>query len=166
MTISANDIVDGNPKLTLALIWAIIQYWQDKDVLKSAVPNSQQASMEKFLLNWCQQQTKEFVVIFSSFVSSIVSFFRYKGVEINDFTRSWQNGLAFNALMHKFRPNLFNYDDLLRQEASKNLEHAFNLGKNVFHIDRYLDVEGKKCKTRESSLINNRSIRCSVGISR
>lgn len=70
--------------------------------------------------------------------------FRYKGVEINDFTRSWQNGLAFNALIHKFRPELFNYDDLLSHEAAKNLEHAFNIGKNVFQIDRYLDVEGKE----------------------
>ena len=142
MTISANDIVDGNPKLTLALIWAIIQYWQDKDVLKSAVANSQQANMEKFLLNWCQQETKGFVVASKRKARRTLPF-RYKGVEIVDFTRSWQNGLAFNALMHKFRPELFNYDELLRHEAAKNLEHAFNLGKTVFHIDRYLDVEGK-----------------------
>ena len=66
----------------------------------------------------------------------------YKGVEINDFTCSWQNGLAFNALIHKFRPDLFDYEQILRNEAAKNLEHAFTIGTNVFKIDRYLDVEG------------------------
>ncbi|CAF4193179.1 unnamed protein product [Rotaria sp. Silwood2] len=124
LSISSNDIVDGNPKLTLALIWSIIQYWQGKDVIQSAVPDSRQTNIEKFLLSWCQQQTKG-----------------YKGVEINDFTRSWQDGLAFNALIHKFRPDLFDYDDLLQNASARNLEHAFSVAKNVFKIDRYLDVE-------------------------
>jgi hypothetical protein len=71
-----------------------------------------------------------------------VSVLRYTGVEIKDFTRSWQDGLAFNALIHKFRPELFDYDSILQDEAAKNLEHAFSLGKTIFKIDRYLDVEG------------------------
>ncbi len=60
LSISSNDIVDGNPKLTLALIWSIIQYWQGKDVLKSGGSNPQQTNVEKYLLTWCQQQTKGF----------------------------------------------------------------------------------------------------------
>ncbi|CAF3292012.1 unnamed protein product [Rotaria socialis] len=124
LSISSNDIVDGNPKLTLALIWSIIQYWQGKDVLKSVVPNPEQTNIEKFLLSWCQQQTKG-----------------YKGVAIKDFTHSWQDGLAFNALIHKFRPDLFNYDGILQETSAKNLEHAFSIAKNVYKIDRYLDVE-------------------------
>ncbi|CAF5090767.1 unnamed protein product, partial [Rotaria magnacalcarata] len=124
LSISSNDIVDGNPKLTLALVWSIIQYWQGKDVLKSVVPNPEQTNVEKFLLSWCQQQTKG-----------------YKGVAIKDFTHSWQDGLAFNALIHKFHPGLFNYDGILQDTAAKNLEHAFSIAKNVFKIDRYLDVE-------------------------
>ncbi|CAF3539694.1 unnamed protein product [Rotaria sordida] len=124
LNISSNDIVDGNPKLTLALIWSIIQYWQGKDVIESVVPDSRQTNIEKFLLSWCQQQTKG-----------------YKGVTINDFTRSWQDGLAFNALIHKFRPDLFDYDDLLQNTQAKNLENAFSVAKNSFKIDRYLDVE-------------------------
>lgn len=63
-------------------------------------------------------------------------------MDIKDFTRSWQDGLAFNALIHKFRPELFDYDSILHDEAAKNLEHAFALGKTIFKIDRYLDVEG------------------------
>ncbi|CAF1601383.1 unnamed protein product [Adineta ricciae] len=124
LSISSNDIVDGNAKLTLALIWSIIQYWQGKDVMKSAETDAEQTNIEKFLLAWCQEQTKG-----------------YKGVEINDFTRSWQDGLAFNALIHKFRPDLFDYDDILQNASARNLEHAFSVAKNVFKIDRYLDVE-------------------------
>jgi len=125
LNISSNDIVDGNPKLTLGLIWAIIQYWQGKEVRESAAaPESQQNNIEKFLLSWCQQQTKG-----------------YANVQIEDFTRSWQSGLAFNALIHKFHPDLFRYEDLLGESAEKNLEHAFSFAQNVFKIDRYLDVE-------------------------
>lgn len=93
--------------------------------MKSAVTNSQQTNVEKFLLTWCQQQTKG-----------------YKGVTIKDFTTSWQDGLAFNALIHKFRPDLFDYEDILQHSTARNLEHAFSIAKNVFKIDRYLDVEG------------------------
>lgn len=125
LNISSNDIVDGNPKLTLGLIWAIIQYWQGKEVRESAsAPESQQNNIEKFLLSWCQQQTKG-----------------YANVQIEDFTRSWQSGLAFNALIHRFHSNLFDYEDLIGQSAEKNLEHAFSVAQNVFKIDRYLDVE-------------------------
>jgi hypothetical protein len=63
-------------------------------------------------------------------------------VDIKDFTHSWQDGLAFNALIHKFRPDLFNYDEVLQHQAAPNLEHAFTIAKNIFKIDRYLDVEG------------------------
>ncbi|UJR26821.1 hypothetical protein I4U23_008134, partial [Adineta vaga] len=124
LSISSNDIVDGNPKLTLALIWSIIQYWQGKDVMKSAETDAEQTNIEKFLLAWCQEQTKG-----------------YKGVQVNDFTRSWQDGLAFNALIHRFRPDLFDYDDILQNASARNLDHAFSVAKNVFKIDRYLDVE-------------------------
>lgn len=81
-------------------------------------------------------------IIFDSFKIIYEIFFRYKGVEISDFTRSWQDGLAFNALIHKFRPDLFDYEEILQNASARNLEHAFHIAKTVFKIERYLDVEG------------------------
>ena len=100
--------------------------------------------MEKFLLNWCQQQTKGFVNIDNEVLKfrNHSFLFRYKGVVIKDFTTSWQDGLAFNALIHKFRSDLFDYADILQNAAARNLENAFTIAKNIFKIDRYLDVEG------------------------
>ena len=58
--ISANDIVDGNPKLTLGLVWSIIQHWQVRDVLRTAVYDIHTTNLEKALLTWCQNSTKKF----------------------------------------------------------------------------------------------------------
>jgi hypothetical protein len=79
-------------------------------------------------------------------------FFSYKDVDIKDFTNSWKDGLAFNALIHRYRPQLFNYDEELdvnkRQLgnsrikfAENNLEHAFNMAREHLQIERLLDIE-------------------------
>jgi hypothetical protein len=78
----------------------------------------------------------------SYFVAAFPS--SYKGVDIKDFTKSWRDGLAFNALIHKYRPHLFDYNQLINDcnNAEKNLEHAFKLAQSKLNIERLLDVEG------------------------
>lgn len=66
----------------------------------------------------------------------------YEGVSIRNFTTSWRDGLAFNALIHKFRPNLFEYKPLLNREPNQRLDHAFQMGKEHLGIVRLLDPEG------------------------
>ena len=109
--------------------------------MESAAPDSRQTNIEKFLLSWCQEQTRGFEET-RSLSSDTTVLFRYPDVEIQDFTRSWQDGRAFNALIHRFRPDLFTYEDIQRTAPAKTLEHAFSVAKEVFKIDRYLDVEG------------------------
>ncbi|XP_067674722.1 dystrophin-like isoform X3 [Haliotis asinina] len=124
VNISSNDIVDGNAKLTLGLVWSIILHWQVKDVMKHVMEDLRQTNLEKTLLAWCRQCTNG-----------------YKSVSINNFTSSWRTGLAFNALIHRFRPELFTYEDLLTNSNHANLEHAFRTAQDHLAIDSLLDPE-------------------------
>lgn len=124
VNISTNDIVDGNPKLTLGLVWSIILHWQVHGILKSVAHESQQTNLEKTLLAWCRDVTKG-----------------YSGVDIRNFTTSWSDGLAFNAVIHRFRPHIFEYESLLRKDANLRLEHAFNCAHKYLGIEKLLDPE-------------------------
>ncbi|XP_078699235.1 dystrophin-like isoform X12 [Branchiostoma floridae x Branchiostoma belcheri] len=124
VNISSNDIVDGNPKLTLGLVWSIILHWQVKDVMKDVMADLQQSNLEKTLLAWCRQTTQG-----------------YRSVDIVNFTSSWRDGYAFNALIHKYRPDLFDYNILSKMGTEKRLDHAFKVAHEHLNIDRLLDPE-------------------------
>ncbi|XP_049782226.1 dystrophin, isoforms A/C/F/G/H-like, partial [Schistocerca cancellata] len=124
VNISNNDIVDGNPKLTLGLVWSIILHWQVHYHLKDLMSDLQQTNLEKTLLAWCRQNTKD-----------------YQGVDVKNFTTSWSDGLAFNALIHHWRPQLFDFNNIARKHPNARLEHAFRIAQEHLHIDRLLDPE-------------------------
>ncbi|XP_041067968.1 dystrophin isoform X1 [Carcharodon carcharias] len=125
VNIGGSDIVDGNHKLTLGLIWSIILHWQVKDVMKGIMANLQQTNSEKILLSWVRQ-----------------SVCNYKPVNVVNFTSSWSDGLAFNALIHSHRPDLFDWKDVAKlQSAHERLDHAFNVAKQYLGIEKLLDPE-------------------------
>jgi len=124
VNISSNDIVDGNPKLILGLLWSIIQNWQVKYVLRGVMGDVQPTNLEKTLLEWCQEMTQG-----------------YQHINIQNFTSSWKDGLAFNALLHKFNPHMFTYDDLYDKDNAARLEHAFTFAQKHLGIEKLLDVE-------------------------
>ncbi|XP_046644687.1 utrophin-like isoform X8 [Daphnia pulicaria] len=124
VNISSNDIVDGNPKLTLGLVWSIILHYQVQDVLKGSMAELQQSSLDKTLLSWCQEATKD-----------------YAEIAITNFTTSWSDGLAFIALIHRFRPDLFDYELVSRKPANARLEYAFRMANKHLEIARLLDPE-------------------------
>lgn len=66
----------------------------------------------------------------------------YTGVNVKNFTTSWSDGLAFNALLHRWRPQLFDFAALLARPAAARLEHAFALAHAQLAIERLLDPEG------------------------
>ncbi|XP_057408275.1 F-actin-monooxygenase MICAL2 isoform X7 [Balaenoptera acutorostrata] len=69
------------------------------------------------LLTWCQQQTKG-----------------YQHVNVTDLTTSWQSGLALCAIIHRFRPELINFDSLNEDDTVENNQLAFDVAEREFGI--------------------------------
>ncbi|KAG1650605.1 Spectrin beta chain [Nymphon striatum] len=126
-SIGAEDIVDGNRRLILGLIWTIILRFQIQEIeidVNEDDESSEKKSAKDALLLWCQRKTAG-----------------YNGVTIQDFSSSWRTGLGFNALIHHHRPDLFDYDALNPHNHIENLNHAFDVGQQELGIAPLLDAE-------------------------
>ncbi|XP_042238845.1 spectrin beta chain-like isoform X1 [Homarus americanus] len=120
----SHDIVDGNARLTLGLIWTIILRFQIQDITIEETENQETKSAKDALLLWCQMKTAG-----------------YHNVNIRNFTTSWRDGLAFNAIIHKHRPDLVQYEKLSRSNPIHNLNNAFNVAENKLGLTKLLDAE-------------------------
>ena len=69
--IGAEDVVDGNRKIILGLIWTLILRFTINDI------NEEGMTAKEGLLLWCQRKTA-----------------CYEEVEVRDFSTSWNDGLA------------------------------------------------------------------------
>lgn len=67
----------------------------------------------------------------------------YENVNIRNFTSSWKDGLAFNAIIHKHRPDLIQYEKLTKANPVENLNNAFNAAEQKLGISKLLDTEGE-----------------------
>lgn len=66
----------------------------------------------------------------------------YHNVNVRNFTTSWRDGLAFNALIHKHRPDLINFEKLSKSNPMSNLNNAFNVAEDKLGLTKLLDAEG------------------------
>ncbi|XP_055317105.1 dystonin isoform X42 [Sitodiplosis mosellana] len=121
VNIRAEDIVDGNPKLTLGLIWTIILHFQISDIV---VGQDDNVTAREALLRWARRSTA-----------------RYPGVRVNDFTSSWRDGLAFSALVHRNRPDLLDWRKARSARPRERLETAFHVVEKEYGVTRLLDPE-------------------------
>ncbi|XP_054864858.1 protein-methionine sulfoxide oxidase mical3a isoform X5 [Amphiprion ocellaris] len=69
------------------------------------------------LLNWCQRQTDG-----------------YRNVNVTDLTMSWKSGLALCALIHRYRPDLIDFDSLDERDQEKNNQLGFDVAEREFGI--------------------------------
>ena len=67
----------------------------------------------------------------------------YHNVNIRNFTTSWRDGLAFNALIHKHRADLIQYEKLSKANPMHNLNNAFNVAESQLGLTKLLDAEGE-----------------------
>ncbi|XP_077975326.1 spectrin beta chain, non-erythrocytic 1-like isoform X4 [Styela clava] len=119
-----HDIVDGNHRLILGLIWTIILRFQIQDISVETEDNRETRSAKDALLLWCQMKTAG-----------------YPNVNVHNFTTSWRDGLAFNAIIHKHRPDLIEYEKLKKTNAMGNLHNAFNVAEQKLGLTKLLDPE-------------------------
>ncbi|XP_047461897.1 microtubule-actin cross-linking factor 1 isoform X7 [Mugil cephalus] len=64
----------------------------------------------------------------------------YPGLRCSNFTSSWSDGRMFNALLHRYRPDLINMEVVSRQGNRENLEQAFEIAESL-GVTRLLDAE-------------------------
>ncbi|XP_041738805.1 alpha-actinin-2 isoform X3 [Coregonus clupeaformis] len=118
VSIGAEEIVDGNVKMTLGMIWTIILRFAIQDI------SVEETSAKEGLLLWCQRKTAP-----------------YRNVNVQNFHVSWKDGLAFCALIHRHRPDLIDYAKLNKDDPMGNLNLAFEIAEKHLDIPKMLDAE-------------------------
>ncbi|KAM3867500.1 smoothelin [Diretmus argenteus] len=86
------------------------------------VPNAN--SIKQMLLDWCRAKTRS-----------------YENVDIQNFSSSWSNGMAFCALVHNFFPEAFDYSSLSPSNRRQNFEVAFTTAETFANCMPLLEVE-------------------------
>ncbi|XP_054627227.1 F-actin-monooxygenase MICAL2 isoform X7 [Dunckerocampus dactyliophorus] len=76
------------------------------------------------LLTWCQKQTEG-----------------YQNVEITDLTSSWRSGLGLCGLIHRFKPQLIDFESLNEENQAANLQLAFDILEREFGIRPFASVK-------------------------
>uniref|UniRef100_A0A8C2I7G8 Plectin b n=1 Tax=Cyprinus carpio TaxID=7962 RepID=A0A8C2I7G8_CYPCA len=122
VNIRNDDIADGNPKLTLGLIWTIILHFQISDIQVNG--QSDDMSAKEKLLLWSQRMVEG-----------------YSGIRCDNFTTSWRDGKLFNAVIHKHEPRFIDMGKVYRQTNLENLEQAFTVAERELGVTRLLDPE-------------------------
>ncbi|XP_072551015.1 protein-methionine sulfoxide oxidase mical3a isoform X12 [Salminus brasiliensis] len=91
-----------------------------ENVVNSSTPKltrNESIARSSKLLNWCQRQTEG-----------------YRGVSVTDLTTSWKSGLALCALIHRYRPDLIDFESLDEKDVEKNNQLAFDVAEKEFGI--------------------------------
>uniref|UniRef100_A0A3Q0RBI8 Calponin-homology (CH) domain-containing protein n=1 Tax=Amphilophus citrinellus TaxID=61819 RepID=A0A3Q0RBI8_AMPCI len=92
-------------------------------IQKSSAAAATGASIKQKILQWCRNKTRN-----------------YEGINIENFSSSWCDGMAFCALIHRFFPDAFDYSSLTREDREKNFTLAFKTAESLADCFPLLEV--------------------------
>ncbi|KAK4688455.1 hypothetical protein P7C73_g1661, partial [Tremellales sp. Uapishka_1] len=115
--IGPEDILDGNLKLILGMIWTLILRFTIAGITEEGL------SARDGLLLWCQRKTAP-----------------YPEVQVVNFKQSFSDGLALCALIHRHRPELLDWNSLDKSDRRGNTALAFKVAEESLGIPRLLEV--------------------------
>ena len=84
-----------------------------KDPLSALIRNGG-GSKRNALLKWCKTKT-----------------INYRDIDITNFSSSWNDGLAFCAILHTYLPNVVPYESLGPEDKRRNFTIAFRAAESV-----------------------------------
>ncbi|XP_078582152.1 uncharacterized protein LOC144865376 isoform X18 [Branchiostoma floridae x Branchiostoma japonicum] len=90
------------------------------DKPRLAAPNLQRSASvvrPNKLLDWSKRQTEG-----------------YKHVRVENLTTSWRSGMALCAVIHRYKPELIDYDSLNPEDVAKNNQLAFDIAEKELGI--------------------------------
>ncbi|KAJ5080783.1 alpha-actinin-2 [Anaeramoeba ignava] len=128
---SAEQLEKGDQKAALALTWGIMmKFIKIDDGSGGEALNAKDA-----LMMWCKNKTAG-----------------YKGVEITDFKKSFADGYALCAIIHKHRPKLIDLSSLDPNDPIKNLQIAQDAAEKYFGLEKYITPDEIR-KLDENSMV-------------
>ncbi|KAG2381289.1 hypothetical protein C9374_006278 [Naegleria lovaniensis] len=116
---SAETVFHKSETHVLGLLWQFILRFDIKEISEDG------RSGEDALLYWCQKQTKNYSPL----------------VNIVDFGKSFQDGLAFCALIHSYNPQLIDFKAQTElKDPKQSLETSFEIAEKCLNIPKLLNA--------------------------
>jgi hypothetical protein len=126
VSVSAEDIVDGNLKMILGLMWTLVLRFDMNDIVVDGErPSRSDNSPKILLLLWCKKRTENYTPL----------------VCIENFDSSFNDGRALCAIIHSYRPDLIDFDQLDKNSREENVRLALRTIETDLGIPHMMDAE-------------------------
>ncbi|EGD76823.1 paramyosin [Salpingoeca rosetta] len=114
---SPENLLEGDERAVLGLVWALMMKY-----LKFAQEDDETLSPKDALLRWVNLNTQG-----------------HAHAQATNFTTSFRDGMVLCALIHKFRPDLIDYDSLTPEDPLANLATAMKAAQEYFGLEQYVE---------------------------
>lgn len=132
--ISIPELAEGNVKAICSFAWFLIQiFWK-----RYAPEGVGDQKLSETIKEWCLERTEKF-----------------EEVHINDFTSSWRDGFAINAILLSYNSELFNMEEVREMRGDERIEHAMGLAERHLNVPRILQP-----KDFHSEFLDMKSVVC------